>query len=307
MSNITIRKTLVNPIHIYTVLFMLLFFFTVINLSNLSSKLTVILLVIALIFLERKFPFFQDSSLCVTERSVKTPKWTVYYNEIEDVYIVSPLVKLMCLFTDYIDNKQLHSLHSKGIIFRVNKQSYIVDYHSSFAKVFEKKQLQANRIPNSRMLLYLALLAPFALVIVPSFYVEDLQRFSFICVYGFAFLGFVHKEFQAFIASKEMKIKELAIAGLEEHDFNGVVIKKGFIVNETGIFTRNIGKAFDFLLKRYIVVSPTMVRKMPPPVQLYLMYHELGHIKRGHSRFVTLTFVILNSIIDSTAKTPVLI
>lgn len=51
------------------------------------------------------------------------------------------------------------------------------------------------------------------------------------------------------------------------------------------------------MLKKYILVSPTLVKETQTPVQLYLMYHELGHIKRGHSRFTTLFFVLLNSII----------
>jgi Zn-dependent protease with chaperone function len=293
-----IKKEKINIVNIYInmlslsiVICMVLLLVNSMQINNAKISTIIIFVIILLITVA----FFKHPpttmELTINSKYIRTPHLVLNLNQVQDIYILSPVRKVFLSFI-FGQNSYSSSLLLPGLLLTVNNESHVIDLNEYTHKLFKKGK---NNLPSFDK--SLSIIMFITLLIIPQIILylsktSEINPMFFLFIFVMA-LREVINYYSYFFLSEKLSSAELHNIGIDIEIPSNIEIRKGLTMGAKKPISILKGVSLNYVVKKYIILSRDLTNCNNNKYKKYILLHELGHMINNHGAFYLLFKVIL--------------
>lgn len=224
------------------------------------------------------------TELTINSKYIQTPDLVLNLNQLQDIYILSPIRKVLLTFV-FGPSSYASSLLLPGLLLTVNNESHVFDLNKYTQKLLKNSE---NNLPSTNKLL--SIIFFITLLIIPQIMLYLSKMSVLDPIFSLLIFVIMLKEikdyFTYIFASEELLPEELHNIGINIKIPPNIEIRKGLTTLGAQNPLRMIeGVSLSYIVKKYIILSKEIINYNNNNYKKYILLHELGHAINNHGAF----------------------
>jgi len=193
------------------------------------------------------------TELTINSKYIQTPDLVLNLNQLQDIYILSPIRKVLLTFV-FGPSSYASSLLLPGLLLTVNNESYVFDLNEYTRKLLKNSE---KNLPSTNKLL--SIIFFITLLIIPQIMLYLSKMSVLDPIFSLLILVIVLKEMKVYFsyifASEKLSPEELHNIGIDIEIPPNIEIRKGLTLGAKNPIRVIKGVSLSYIVKKYIILS----------------------------------------------------
>lgn len=193
------------------------------------------------------------TELTINSKYIQTRDLVLNLNQIQDIYILSPIRKVLLTFV-FGPSSHASSLLLPGLLLTVNNESYVFDLNEYTRKLLKNSE---KNLPSTNKLL--SIIFFITLLIIPQIMLYLSKMSVLDPIFSLLILVIVLKEMKVYFsyifASEKLSPEELHNIGIDIEIPPNIEIRKGLTLGAKNPIRVIKGVSLSYIVKKYIILS----------------------------------------------------